>query len=48
MQAFADDHINHFQTLLGKLPGVNPWQNAYEFFFKKTFFNCLKNQNVKI
>ena len=36
MQAFADDHINHFQTM----PRVNPWQNVYEFFFlKKCFLN---------
>jgi len=41
-------HINHFQTMPGTLPGVNPWQNVYDFFLKKTFFNCLKNQNIKI
>jgi len=32
MQAFADDHINHFQTMPGKLTGINPWQNVYEYF----------------
>ena len=37
MQAFADDHISHFQTMPGKLPGVNPWQNVYEFIFKNIF-----------
>ena len=24
-------HISHFQTMPRTLPGVNPWQNAYEF-----------------
>ena len=51
MQTFVDlfqDHISHFQTMSGKLPGVKPWQNVYEFFKKKMFFNCLKNQNIKI
>jgi len=48
MQAFADDHISHFQTMPGKLPGVNPWQNVYDFFLKNMFFKCLKNQNIKI
>jgi len=39
MQASADDHISHFQTMPGKLPGVNPWQNVYDFVLKKHFLN---------
>jgi len=38
MQAFADGHISHFQTMSAKLPGVNPWQNEYELFLKKKGF----------
>jgi hypothetical protein len=41
-------HISHFQTMPGTLPGVNPWQNVYVIFLIKTFFNCLKNQYIKI
>ena len=29
---FCRDHISHFQTMPGKLSGVNLWQNEYEFF----------------
>jgi len=50
VQAFADNvSITSviFQTKPGTMPGVNPWQNA-NGFFKKKFFICLKNQNIKI
>ena len=31
-------HISHFQTMPETLPGVNPWQNADEFYKKKKRF----------